>query len=105
MRGPFELRLDRRGFGMRFGQAATGFAAGWAGWRMSQAWAARAAEYGKPRKACILVWLAGAPSQLEMWDPKPGTANGGPTKAIATAVPAASAAEVESMLDVVPKVS
>lgn len=93
MRGPFELRLDRRGFGVRLGQAATGFAAGWTSWRMSHSLAARAAESGKPRKACILVWLAGAPSQLEMWDPKPGTANGGPTKAISTAVPGVKIAE------------
>lgn len=47
----------------------------------------------KEGRACILVWLAGAPSQMETWDPKPGTSNGGPTKAIRTAVPGYSVAE------------
>ena len=37
--------------------------------------------------ACILLWMAGGPSQMETFDPKPGTANGGDTKAIDTAVP------------------
>lgn len=41
----------------------------------------------KPPKACILLWMAGGPSQMETLDPKPGHANGGPTKAIQTAVP------------------
>jgi uncharacterized protein (DUF1501 family) len=34
----------------------------------------------------ILVWLQGGPSQLDTFDPKPGTLNGGPTQAIDTAV-------------------
>lgn len=44
-------------------------------------------------RACILVWLAGGPSQMETWDPKPGTANGGATKSIRTAVTGLSIAE------------
>jgi len=44
-------------------------------------------------RACILVFLNGAPSQLETWDPKPGQANGGPTKAISTAIPGVQFAE------------
>lgn len=36
-------------------------------------------------KRCVILWLNGAPSQLETFDPKPGTAQGGPTKAIKTA--------------------
>ena len=35
-------------------------------------------------KSLILVWLAGGPSQLETWDPHPGAAIGGETKAIDT---------------------
>ncbi len=35
-------------------------------------------------KAMILLWMNGGPSHLETWDPKPGHANGGPTKAIKT---------------------
>ncbi len=38
-------------------------------------------------KACILLWMAGGPSQFETFSPKPGQATGGETKAIATSVP------------------
>ncbi len=48
---------------------------------------AHAAQGKRPAKACILLWMAGGPSQLETLDPKPGHRNGGPTKAISTAVP------------------
>jgi hypothetical protein len=37
-------------------------------------------------KACILLWMAGGPSQIDTFDPKPGTDNGGPFKPIETAV-------------------
>ncbi|MGN6547371.1 MAG: DUF1501 domain-containing protein [Aureliella sp.] len=47
----------------------------------------RAAEGKRPHKACIMLWMSGGPSQLETLDPKPGHPNGGPTKAIKTAVP------------------
>jgi hypothetical protein len=47
-----------------------------------------AAVEGKPEpQACILLWMAGGPSQLETLDPKPGHGNGGPTQSIQTAVP------------------
>src|SRR3984893_11734580 len=36
--------------------------------------------------ACILLFMRGGPSQFETFDPKPGATNGGPTKAIQTAV-------------------
>jgi hypothetical protein len=48
--------------------------------------AARAADDPKSRRSCIVIWLAGGPSQLETWDPKPEHKNGGPTKSIATSV-------------------
>jgi hypothetical protein len=35
----------------------------------------------------ITLWMQGGPSQLETWDPHPGTVIGGPTQAIATTVP------------------
>jgi hypothetical protein len=41
----------------------------------------------KAQKHCILLWLTGAPSQFETWDPKPGTLSGGPFPAIPTNVP------------------
>jgi hypothetical protein len=49
--------------------------------------ALRAEELRKRQMACILLWMAGGPSQMETFDPKPGSANGGDTKAIDTAVP------------------
>ena len=42
---------------------------------------------GKERvKSLITLWLAGGPSQLETWDPKPGTRVGGETKSIKTKI-------------------
>ncbi len=38
-------------------------------------------------KKVILLWLCGAPSQFETWDPKPGTDTGGPFGAIDTNLP------------------
>lgn len=38
-------------------------------------------------KACILLWMAGGPSQLDTFDPKPGTSSAGDFGAISTAVP------------------
>ena len=39
------------------------------------------------RRACILLWMAGGPSQMDTFDLKPGTPNGGQFKEIPTAVP------------------
>jgi hypothetical protein len=36
-------------------------------------------------KACILLWMQGAQSQIDTWDLKPGTETGGPFKEIETA--------------------
>ena len=46
-----------------------------------------AEELRRNEKRCILLWLAGGASQLETFDPKPGTATGGPFRAIQTTVP------------------
>ena len=48
---------------------------------------AAAAGGRRPPKACILLWMAGGPSQIDTLDPKPGHRNGGPTRAIPTSVP------------------
>src|SRR5437870_13916620 len=45
-----------------------------------------AEELRKRGMACILLFMRGGPSQFETFDPKPGTTNGGPTKAVSTAV-------------------
>jgi Protein of unknown function (DUF1501) len=39
------------------------------------------------KRSCILLWMGGGPSQLDTFDLKPGHANGGPFKPIATRVP------------------
>lgn len=45
-----------------------------------------AAAGKKPAKACIVLWMAGGPSQTDTWDLKPGHKNGGPFKEIATPI-------------------
>src|SRR3954463_13972316 len=78
--------LSRR----RFLHLAAGstFALGWPG-RL----AARAKELKKQNRACILLWMAGGPSQFETLDPKPGAPTQGPTTAIRTAIPGIHVAE------------
>jgi hypothetical protein len=39
------------------------------------------------RRHLVLLWMAGGPSQIDTFDPKPDHANGGPVKSIATSVP------------------
>jgi hypothetical protein len=41
----------------------------------------------RKQKHCILLWLCGAPSQFETWDPKPGSIYGGPFRSIPTRIP------------------
>jgi hypothetical protein len=55
---------------------------------------ALASEMKKQQKRVILLWLAGGASQLETWDPKPGTATGGPFRAIPTNVPGVHISEL-----------
>lgn len=51
-----------------------------------------AADGPRRTKRCVVLWMGGGPSQMETFDPKPGTATGGPTKAIQTTVPGISIA-------------
>jgi hypothetical protein len=46
-----------------------------------------AAETQRAQKHCILLWLCGAPSQFETWDPKPGRPSSGPFGSIPTKIP------------------
>jgi uncharacterized protein (DUF1501 family) len=46
-----------------------------------------AGELAKAQKRVLVIFLAGGVSQLETWDPKPGTDTGGPFRAIPTSVP------------------
>jgi hypothetical protein len=45
-----------------------------------------AAELNRKQRRVLVVWLAGGLSQLESWDPKPGTDTGGPFLSIPTSV-------------------
>jgi hypothetical protein len=75
--------VHRRDF-LRIAGAA-GLAAGAMSW--TDAICLSADELRRQGKACILLWMAGGPSQFETFSPKPGHPNGGETKAISTAVP------------------
>src|SRR5262249_5263435 len=48
----------------------------------------------KTQKQVLVVWLHGGVSQLETWDPKPGTNTGGPFQAISTSVPGTQICEL-----------
>jgi hypothetical protein len=44
----------------------------------------QAEELRRQDRAMILLWMGGGPSQLETFDPKPGSDHGGPTRALST---------------------
>lgn len=77
--------LSRRGF--------LGYAASLAGCGLLPNLVAHADELRRERRSCILLWMAGGPSQFESLDPKPGSETQGPTRAIHTATPGISIAE------------
>jgi hypothetical protein len=81
--------LSRRGFLRRVGAGTAGLL----GLSWLDVLTLHADELRKARKACILLWMAGGPSQYETFDPKPGADTQGPTRAIDTAVPGLAVAE------------
>src|ERR1700756_340651 len=78
--------LSRRGFMRWLGVGAAGLS-----------WLDRltlhATELRKNHRACIVLWMAGGPSQFETFDPKPGADTQGPTRAIDTSAPGIRIAE------------
>src|SRR5262245_27224366 len=54
---------------------------------------AQAATDTARKCSCILLWMAGGPSQVDKFDPKPGHENGGPFREIQTSVPGIRIAE------------
>jgi hypothetical protein len=77
--------VSRRSFLRTMGTGTASLAAAGAfGWK--EAVTVHAEELRKQGMACILLFMNGGPSQFETFDPKPGHANGGPTKAIDTAL-------------------
>ena len=51
-------------------------------------------EIARQQKRVLVIFLAGGSSQLETWDPKPGTNTGGPFQAIPTNVPGVHISEL-----------
>jgi uncharacterized protein (DUF1501 family) len=51
-------------------------------------------EIQRQQKRVLVIFLAGGVSQLETWDPKPGTNTGGPFQAIPTSVPGVHISEL-----------
>jgi uncharacterized protein (DUF1501 family) len=90
-----EVRMDRDGALSRRGflRGAGAGAFGLAGLGWLDCLTLHADDLRKARKACILLWMAGGPSQFETFDPKPGAETQGPTRAIPTAVPGLQVAE------------
>ena len=93
--------LSRRGF-LALGSLSA------LSWRTAQALAVAEAASPQtfasgPAASAIVLWMDGGPSQLETFDPHPGTAIGGPTRAIKTRVPgieiAAGLPQVAEQLD------
>ena len=76
--------FSRRSF-LRFGLGGAVSCASMSGWL--GALAADAARNPHRKRACILLWMNGGPSTIDLWDLKPGHPNGGPSKEIETAVP------------------
>src|SRR5262245_51333673 len=72
--------------------SAAGFAAfSTSGW--IEGLAADAAQHPQRKRAVILLWMNGAPSQMDTFDCKPGHENGGPIKEIQTNAPGLRIAE------------
>ncbi len=99
MRDEHQTPLSRRGFlrlgaGVGLGLSASAFA-GPLGSALAGGAAAAAGggASAATAKAVILVFLAGGPSHLETFDPKPGRPTGGPTRAIDTSIRGVKIAE------------
>jgi uncharacterized protein (DUF1501 family) len=81
--------ISRRSF-LGTATAGLGLASGFSG--MVQP--AISAELMRRERQVLLVWLAGGASQLETWDPKPGTDTGGPFRSIETTIPGVRISEL-----------
>lgn len=84
-----ESHLSRRDFLA----GAAGGALGMTGFH-GMVQAASSQQLQSQQKRVVVFWLAGGVSQLETWDPKPGTDTGGPFQAIPTSVPGVHISEL-----------
>jgi Protein of unknown function (DUF1501) len=91
--GSPEHAINRRGFMGSVAAGAAAFAADMTVLDVLQN-PVLAGELKRNEKRVILLWLAGGASQLETWDPKPGTPTGGPFRSIPTSAPGISISEL-----------
>jgi hypothetical protein len=80
--------LSRRQFLRAAALSVAGSASGWLA-----PLARAAANDPKRKRSCVLLWMNGGPSTIDLWDLKVGHENGGPFKEIATATPGAKISE------------
>ncbi|MBY0514012.1 MAG: DUF1501 domain-containing protein [Gemmataceae bacterium] len=85
--GTADHRVSRRGFLGSVGAVSALGPAGFAN-------AAANGDMSKAQKRVLVIFLSGASSQLETWDPKPNTDTGGPFRAIPTSVPGTHVCEL-----------
>src|SRR5205085_5783504 len=64
-------------------RVSAGVGLGASGW--FPAFAADAVKNPQRKRACILLWMAGGPATIDLWDLKPGHLNGGPFRQIEAA--------------------
>ncbi len=64
-------------------RVSAGLGASASGW--FPAFATDAAKNSQRKRSCILLWMAGGPATIDLWDLKPGHANGGPYRQIEAA--------------------
>jgi len=83
--------VGRRGFLKQFTAGAGTAGVVSLGWR--DLLIAKADELRRQGKSMILLWMDGGPSQFETFNPKPGSDNQGPAKAISTKLPGVQFAE------------
>jgi len=91
--GSPEHAVDRRGFLGSLAAGAAALAADMTALDVLKS-PALAGDLKSRQRNVILLWLAGGSSQFETWDPKPGTATGGPFRSIATSVPGVRVSEL-----------
>ena len=86
MRNPSACQSSEHFSRRSFLQGATAGALGMTGFAgMTHAKSTK--QLASQQKQVVVFWMTGGVSQLETWDPKPGTDTGGPFQAIPTSVP------------------
>lgn len=93
MRNPFACRSADHVSRRSFLQGATAGALSLSSFA-GMTHAAATKQLASKQKQVVVFWMTGGVSQLETWDPKPGTDTGGPFQAIPTSVPGVHISEL-----------